>query len=69
MKELTRDNVKTLCDNIIANGGDRTDIEFAMLATFNSIIGPGGKGPYLGWPKCIYCGAYGGGGHGGLCPS
>lgn len=66
---LTRDNVKVLCDDIIASGGDRTDIEFAMFAAFNVVIGHGGEGPWPGWPECVYCGAHGGGGHGGLCPS
>jgi len=67
-----REQVKALADDVLAKGGGVTDIRLAVFAAFDIIIGHGGMGDpdrVQDWPLCRYCGAWGGGGHGGFCPA
>lgn len=70
MLPVTRENVKKVADQVLAAGGTKLDIDFALYQAMNVMMGEGGKGPWQqGWPDCRYCDASGGGGHAGLCPA
>jgi hypothetical protein len=46
-------------------------MQIALYIDFKLTIGHGGKGRtdmLDAFPPCRYCGAWGGGGHGGFCP-
>lgn len=66
-----REQIRELADDVLAKGGDADEVRLAVFARFNLVIGQGGQGSAAyekDYPKCRYCGAWGGGGHGGLCP-
>lgn len=69
MMPVTRENVKRIADQVLAKGGTKLDIDFALFQAMNVMMGEGGKGSWEGWPACRYCDASGGGGHAGLCPA
>jgi hypothetical protein len=62
--------IREVADPIIKAGGNPDDVNAAIWKELQVSIGRGGKGPQGTEiePHCSYCGAYGGGGHGGLCP-
>ena len=60
--------VREVADRIIAGGGSPSDVRLAVLEECSVLIGRGGSGTYPNVPACPYCGANGGGGHGGFCP-
>ena len=59
--------VRAIADPLIEQGATPAQVIQAILDQLDIGIGKGGAGPY-DIPPCPYCGAYGGGGHGGLCP-
>jgi hypothetical protein len=66
-----RDKIREVADEILDRGGDRDDMQIALYTDFGLTIGHGGKGRtdmLDDFPPCRYCGAWGGGGHGGFCP-
>ncbi len=69
MLPVTRENVKRIADEVLAAGGTKLDIDFALFQEMNVMMGQGGIGPWEDWPTCRYCEARGGGGHAGLCPA
>ena len=60
--------IKAIADPMIEQGATPAAVNLELRKQLSLEIGRGGGGPY-GIPECRYCGAYGGGGHGGLCPS
>jgi hypothetical protein len=67
-----KDDIRRLADEVLANGGDREDLQIALYSKFEVTIGKGGNGRddlLFDFPPCRYCGAWGGGGHGGFCPN
>lgn len=53
----------------MTRAGVRYPVQVEVLSLALGIrIGAGGRGPNVTIPACPYCGAYGGGGHGGFCP-
>lgn len=67
-----KEDIRRLADEVLADGGDESDIRLAVFLQFNCSMGRGGQGsPQFAqdWPRCRYCGAWGGGGHGGFCPA
>jgi hypothetical protein len=59
--------VRAIADPLIEQGATPEQVRQAILDQLDIGIGAGGAGPY-DIPPCPYCGARGGGGHGGLCP-
>jgi hypothetical protein len=69
----TADIIRQVADPLIAAGLDHEQVRAEVLArTGLGIGGGGGAGSSFGDRDnraCPYCGATGGGGHGGLCPN
>ncbi len=68
ISEELRDRIKAVADPLIAEGMDHEAVRFAVWRELRIGIGGGGGGLDKTVPTCPYCGANGGGGHGGLCP-
>ncbi len=64
-----RDQVKAIADPLVATGATPAEINEVLRGQLWLMIGGGGKGPDESIPRCAYCGACGGGGHGGFCPN
>jgi hypothetical protein len=62
------EKIRAVADVLIEQGATPAGINLELRKHSLPEIGRGGGGPYDGLPECRYCGAYGGGGHGGLCP-
>jgi hypothetical protein len=61
--------IREIADPLIAAGEPPSVVRDAVLWQLRVGIGTGGGGPDESIPPCKYCGAYGGGGHGGFCPN
>jgi hypothetical protein len=61
------EQIRAIADPVIAAGGTPVDVNIALRRTLGIEIGCGGGGNQ-DIPPCPYCGAFGGGGHGGFCP-
>lgn len=62
----TADQLRSIADMLIENGASHETVRLRLATQTGYGIGGGGKGPGDG-PECPYCGAQGGGGHGGGC--
>lgn len=60
--------ITDVADPLIAASKSWQAVQAEVWAVLGVGIGIGGSGPVSGIKSCPYCGAYGGGGHGGLCP-
>jgi hypothetical protein len=60
--------IKAIADPLIAQGATPAGINIELRKAGLNEIGRGGGGLSDDVPECRYCGAYGGGGHGGFCP-
>jgi hypothetical protein len=58
--------IREVADPLIIEHAE--EIRMSVLRATGIGIGGGGGGAIEGYPPCPYCGANGGGGHGGLCP-
>jgi hypothetical protein len=65
---LLEQQIRAIADPLIAGGATPAAVNLELRKHSLPEIGQGGGGPLDGVPECRYCGAYGGGGHGGLCP-
>jgi hypothetical protein len=63
-----RQQLRDLIDPLLEKGANRETVDFETSRVFGIQLGQGGQGPNP-VPECKYCGAYGGGGHGGFCPN
>jgi len=61
------DQIRAVADPLIKSGATPAAVNIELRRRLGVEIGRGGGGPH-DVPECRYCGAYGGGGHGGLCP-
>jgi len=64
-----RELIKETADRVIAEGANPVDVRGEVLRVHGIGIGGGGGGTDPAVKLCPYCGAYGGGGHGGFCPN
>lgn len=62
------DQVKSVADMHIENGANPQVVRMHVKMMTGVSIGEGGSGTDPSIPPCPYCGAFGGGGHGGSCP-
>jgi hypothetical protein len=69
MSDTMRANIRAFAAPVIARGGSPAEVRAAVRASLGVEIGEGGSGPSPLLAVCQYCGAYGGGGHGGFCPN
>ena len=66
-----KDDIRRVADEVLDSGGDRDDMQIELYIDFKLTLGQGGRGRedlLDEFPPCKYCGAWGGGGHGGFCP-
>lgn len=65
-----RDQIRAVGDPLIEAGKNDLEVRTEIYKVLGIGIGGGGGGTQESTsPHCAYCGAYGGGGHGGLCPN
>jgi len=62
------DQIRAVADALIEQGATPAAVNLELRKRSLPEIGRGGGGVW-DIPECRYCGAYGGGGHGGLCPA
>ncbi len=63
-----QDIIREIADPLIANGATPAEVRDAIWRETGIGLGGGGGGSDPSIPVCAYCGAFGGGGHAGLCP-
>lgn len=68
MSETLRERIKAIADPLIEHGADHVYVRQVIHRELGIGIGGGGGGSDPDIPPCPYCGASGGGGHGGFCP-
>lgn len=65
----TKAELLEFANPLISEGKSPEQVRAAIFGRYGIGIGGGGGGVNYDVPPCRICGAFGGGGHGGLCPN